>query len=405
MSPSVQVEPLRQVPVRMLLAASFLTAFSRAVTLPFLAIYLASVFSLTQTQVGYLLTISLVLASLTGVYGGYLVDRCALRPLLLAGLMAAALAAASIPYLHGPVAVLCALTLANAALSLIDIGIKSAFAHWLDEAGRLKAFSARYLFNNIGYAVGPMVGALLISTGHGALFGVSGVLCALAVLPLLYAGPALAGVRPAGVKVAPGFVATLAVLRRDRQLVVFTLAGLLLAVVYGRFSSYLAQYLTLVADPETAYRTVGTVITVNALMVIALQYTVGSRIHHKTLLAWQLVGTALLGGGLVGFGLSQSLPVWVVAMVIFTLGEVIVVPAAYLFIDHIAPDEMKGAYYGVQNLATLGSAASPLLCGVLLDAGHAQGMFHALLLCAVVSAVLYGAGVRLQPLAQQSKLP
>ncbi len=405
MSAGAHIEPLQRSPVRMLLAASFLATFSRAVTLPFLAIYLASVFSLTQTQVGYLLTISLVFASLTGVYGGYLVDRCALLPLLLAGLVAAALAAASIPHLRGPVAALGALTLANAALSLIDIGIKSAFAHWLDEAGRLKAFSARYMVNNIGYAVGPMVGTLLLTAGNGVLFGVSGALCALAVLPLLLAGPALAGIRPGGGRVTPGFVATLAVLRRDRQLLVFTLAALLLAVVYGRFSSYLAQYLTVVADAATAYRTVGTVITVNALMVIALQYTVGSRIHHKTLMPWQLTGTVLLCGGLIGFGLSPSLPVWVVAMVIFTLGEVIVVPAAYLFIDHIAPDEMKGAYYGVQNLATLGSAASPFLCGVLLDAGYAQGMFQVLLLCALVSAVLYGVGVRLRPMAPGSKLP
>ena len=54
------------------------------------------------------------------------------------------------------------------------------------------------------------------------------------------------------------------------------------------------------------------------------------------------------------------------AMVVFTLGEIIVIPAEYMFIDRIAPPHLRGVYYGTQNLANLGGAFGPILVGCFL---------------------------------------
>lgn len=390
---AVPPHPLKLRAVQGLMLASFLTTLGRAVTLPFIAIYLGRQFGLGPGPVGALLTASLVAASLAGVYGGWLVDRCRRVPLLLAGVAGAALATALVPWLAGPVLALVALTLASGALSVIDVGIKASCAALLDEGGRAKAYSVRYVINNIAYAAGPVLGTVLLARGEALLFAASGLLCGLALLPLLAHGADLARARPSAVGAPAGFRAALGVLRRDRALIAFTLGGMLLALVYGRFSAYLAQYLSSVTSTAQAYATVGQAITVNALGVVALQYLVGSRLSHDRLLRWQAGGSALLALGLAGFMLStESLP-WMVAMAVFTLGEIVVVPAAYLFIDHIAPDAMKGVYYGVQNLAALGSAASPLLCGLLLQAGWGAAMFVVLMACTALSWLCYLAGV------------
>jgi MFS family permease len=92
--------------------------------------------------------------------------------------------------------------------------------------------------------------------------------------------------------------------------------------------------------------------------------------------------------GLIGFSLADSLVGWCVAMFIFTLGEMIIYPADFLFVDTLAPEELRGSYYGAQNLAALGGAASPVMCGFLLMHTPAPSMFYALSALAAVGGYL-----------------
>lgn len=50
-------------------------------------------------------------------------------------------------------------------------------------------------------------------------------------------------------------------------------------------------------------------------------------------------------------------------MLVFTTGEIIVIPAEYMFIDLIAPEHLRGVYYGAQNLSNLGAALGPVMVG------------------------------------------
>ncbi|MCP2071785.1 UNVERIFIED_ORG: MFS family permease [Pseudomonas lini] len=82
--------------------------------------------------------------------------------------------------------------------------------------------------------------------------------------------------------------------------------------------------------------------------------------------------------GLIGFSLANSMVSWCVAMFIFTLSEMIIYPAEFLFVDTLAPEKLRGSYYGAQNLAALGGALSPVICGYLLMHTPAPTMFYAL---------------------------
>jgi len=56
----------------------------------------------------------------------------------------------------------------------------------------------------------------------------------------------------------------------------------------------------------------------------------------------------------------------------------IIYPAEYLFVDTIAPENLRGSYYGAQNLAAFGGALSPVICGYLLIHTPAPTMFYVL---------------------------
>ena len=144
--------------VNLLLCATLLLTLAKAITFPYLVIYLTSHFALDITQVGLVIGSSLIVGSLLSVYGGFLVDRINSYRLLL-GL--------SLVFVLGFIGTVLAqdiwtfytcLILINLAYAVIDIAVKAGFASLLPEDARSEVFSIKYTLTNIGYAVGPFLG-------------------------------------------------------------------------------------------------------------------------------------------------------------------------------------------------------------------------------------------------------
>lgn len=380
--------------VNLLLGASLVLTLARAITLPYLVIYLSSQFQLGVADIGLVIGSSLIIGSLLSLYGGFLVDSLPSHRLILgccavftSGFLGAFIAQDLWVFYVCLVAI-------NLAYAVIDIAVKSGFGRLLPAEARSEAFSIKYTLTNIGYAVGPFLGAglaalaislpFLASAGLGAGFFM--VYC---VWGDRHWAP------PHASQPAVPFLAVGKLLLRDYRLVCFTLGGILSAVVFGQFTAYLSQYLVVTTTPEAAYRIISSVVATNALMVISLQYTIGKRITHQHLHLWLAGGLGMFIVGLAGFGLSTSLTFWVVSMAIFTLGEIIVFPAEYMFIDIIAPDHLRGMYYGAQNLGNVGAALGPVLCGMVLVSQPAHCMFYLLALFVIAGGLLYCLGASL----------
>ncbi|MNE97856.1 putative transporter [compost metagenome] len=63
-----------------------------------------------------------------------------------------------------------------------------------------------------------------------------------------------------------------------------------------------------------------------------------------------------------------------------------------MFIDKIAPDHLRGMYYGAQNLASLGAALGPVLCGIVLASQPPHYIFYMLALFIVAGGLFYCLG-------------
>ena len=377
--------------LNLLLCASLVLTLARAITLPYLVIYLSGNFGLSIADIGLVIGSTLIIGSLLSLYGGFLVDSLRSYPLILSccGVFTLAFLGA-----YGASQLwlfyLC-LVVVNLVYAVIDIAVKSGFGSLLPVDQRSEGFSIKYTLTNIGYAVGPFLGAgvasldislpFLLSAGLGAGYFV--VYC-------VWADKSLATVETGQPPTA--FLAVGNVLLRDYRLVCFTLGGLLSAVVFGQFTAYLSQYLVVTATPEATYRIISTVVATNALMVISLQYSIGKRISRRHLSLWLAAGLSLFIVGLGGFALSTTLMMWVIAMAIFTLGEIIVFPAEYMFIDAIAPNHLRGMYYAAQNLGNVGAAFGPVLCGMVLATQPAHYMFYMLMLFIIAGGLFYWLG-------------
>ncbi|CFR05213.1 putative multidrug resistance protein [Yersinia frederiksenii] len=381
-----------------LLIASLVLTIGRAVTLPFITIYLAEHFQLAPDKVGLVLGASLTLGIFTSLYGGYLVDKFNRKQLILLAVGLFSVTFFTLPWIEHPAWIILILALLHSAYSVYSIAIKACFADWLPVNERIRAFSANYTLVNVGWAIGPALGVLVVGIGPQAPFIISGLLALSVVIVLKFridsTDMSVAERTPA--EPVPDFRQTFRILRHDKRLIYFTLGSMLSAIVFGQFSGYLSQYLITVSDAKFAYQVIGAVMTVNATIVITLQYLLSRRMNQQNLMRWLVLGTLFFIIGLFGFMAAQdSIPLWMLAMAIFSLGEIIVIPVEYMFIDFIAPANLKGSYYGVQNLGQLGGAANPVLCGFLLAYAAPQMMFYMLIIAALLGLIFFYRGYQL----------
>jgi MFS family permease len=374
--------------INLLLSASLILTLARAITLPYLVIYLSGSFSLSVADIGLVVGSTLIIGSLLSFYGGFLVDKMSSYRLFLGfsgvftlGFLGTFLARDLWLFYS-------CLVLINLAYAVIDIAVKSGFGSLLPDTDRSEVFSIKYTLTNIGYAVGPFLGAAMAKLDISLPFLLSAGLGAGFFIIYFVWGNRDLNVTDEAQQPVP-FLAVGKLLLQDYRLVCFTLGGLLSAVVFGQFSAYLSQYLVVIVTPESTYQIISTIVATNALMVISLQYAIGKRISHRHLNLWLAAGLSMFMMGLAGFAQSTSILFWVISMAIFTVGEIIVFPVEYMFIDRIAPDNLRGMYYGAQNLSNLGAALGPVLCGVVLATQPPHYIFYMLALFIVAGGMFY----------------
>ncbi|MET3055135.1 MULTISPECIES: MFS transporter [Pseudomonas] len=379
--------------VRLLLATTFVLTLARAITLPYLVVYLAQNFDLDISAIGLIIGGALIVASLLSLYGGYLIDTLRSYTVIIASTLVFAVAFVGAVVSRELSLFFTSLVLINLALAVVDIAAKAGFCALLGLEERAEVFSIKYTLSNVAYAVGPFLGVALIMLDDHLPFLVSALLGLAMCLSYRRWGERSAPARLDGSPQA-GFFSVGGQLLKDRRLICFTLGGALSAVVFGQFTAYLSQYLVVTLDASQAAHYISYLVATNAITVIALQYVIGRRISSRQLMPWLMAGMALFLAGLLGFSLAQTLLVWCLAMLVFTLGEIIVIPAEYMFIDRIAPEHLRGVYYGAQNLSNLGAALGPVICGFALAHLMPVATFYLLIGSVLLAALFYYLGAR-----------
>jgi len=384
--------------IRRLLICSLTIVVSRAITSPLLTLFVSDKLGLNQQDVGLLLGIAVFVATLLSLYGGYIIDRFEKRRLLILAMLSSAIGLMLLTFAENLYLTTMTLIVTETASALFLIGSKAILSENLPVGQRAKAFSLSYTLTNIGYAVGPMLGVMIAGLYTSAPFLIAAAIAFFSIF--LMTGIAKDPARSSVTGQAQSFLKTLITLKNDRTLIMFTAGCLLSTVVHGRFTFYLSQYLLVTSDSKNTMDVMAALLACNALSVILLQYQIGRFLKREQLRQWIVAGTGLFILGLIGFSLADSLVSWCVAMFIFTLGEMIIYPAEFLFVDTLAPEELRGSYYGAQNLAALGGALSPVISGILLMHTPAPTMFYALSTLAALGGLLCFMSGRRAPLQQ-----
>lgn len=100
-------------------------------------------------------------------------------------------------------------------------------------------------------------------------------------------------------------------------------------------------------------------------------YKLGELISTTTSL---MIGSGLLSIGLFAFGQSDMILWLMVAMIIFTAGEVLVFTMVDIHLDGMCEDHEKGTYFALSGVKSVGRIAGPSLGGFLLDSMDSGAM-------------------------------
>ncbi|CAM4003908.1 MFS transporter [Cohnella lubricantis] len=140
-------------------------------------------------------------------------------------------------------------------------------------------------------------------------------------------------------------------------------------------------------------------------VVLALQYPLSRFMKRFPAMTALKLGCLLFGLGLFGLGAFDHVVLLVLAMAVFTSGEILCFVIGDVLIGEIAPEHLRGTYYGASGFAYIGQSVCAWFGGYLLkELGFDQGMliFGILMLLAFAAFPFFHRGQQLR--SRQTKL-
>jgi MFS family permease len=374
----------------------FVDKIGATLVFPFFALYITGKFGVGMTEAGVLLGLLSLAGILGSVAGGALTDRLGRRKLILFGLMASALSALTL----GSVSRFAWLFPAAALVGLFsEVGgpaHAAMIADILPKEQRQEGFGILRVVGNMAWLVGPTVGGFVARSSFFALFVIdAAVSCVVAVLFYLF----MAETRPEPHEhdVEEGVVETFRnyrIVLADRTFGAFLVAAVLMGMVYIQMYNSLSVYLR--DNHGIGPQAYGVLLTTSAMTVIGFQFWTMRVIKMQPQFLMMALGTVcyLIGFGM--FGVVSAYGLFVLAVVIITVGEMIVMPTSQTLAAGFARTDMRGRYMAVFGLSwSIPSAIGPLAAGIVLDNYQPNLLWHlAVLLCAIAAGGFYALHIK-----------
>ncbi|TDA66515.1 MAG: MFS transporter [Chloroflexi bacterium] len=381
---------------------SFIDRVGGTLLFPFFALYITQKFSVGMTEAGLVLGLFSIFGLFGSMIGGALTDRFGRRTIIIIGLVFSAVSTLTLGMVNRfatliPLAVLIGL-LSHFAGPAHDAMV----ADLLPEKQRQEGFGILRVVGNMAWIIGPTIGGFVAKKSFLALFIIdAAVSCVVALLFYLFM-PETKPMREEVKQKAESVLTTFrgyGLVLRDSAYMAFLVAGILMGLVYQQMYNSLSVYLR--DNHGIEPQGYGFLLTVSAITVILFQFTTTRLIKHRPPFLMMALGTAFYVIGFSMFGWVSAYYLFALAIVVITIGEMIVVPTSQALAANFAPEEMRGRYMAVFSLlwmipATIGPGAA----GYILDNYNPDLLWYiGGVLCAIsaLGYVLLHARLKSQP--------
>ncbi|PKN95403.1 MAG: hypothetical protein CVU44_01590 [Chloroflexi bacterium HGW-Chloroflexi-6] len=331
---------------------------------PFLLIYINGKLNLPLTAVSTLITINAVSSVVATFLAGSITDRLGRKGVMVASLLADAVL--FVLMIRGTDYLTFALLMAGRGFAnpLYRVGADAMLADLIPPEDRPEAYALIRMVSNLGIAIGPAVGGFLAATSYDLAFYAAASGMGLYGLLLAFFGRET--LQKNAIETKHEWLGGY-----DKVLTDKAFTPVISMMMFGWVTATLMWILmpiyakTNFGVPENVY---GWIPTTNALLVVSLQILVTRQTRHQETRRMMSLGMLLyaLANGVVA--LATGFWGFWMAMVVMTIGELIIVPTSSTYVANIAPADMRGRYMSIYGLTwSFGQMFGPILGGLLND--------------------------------------
>jgi MFS family permease len=316
--------------------------------IPFLVLYLTKDAGFTAERAGLILSLYGAGSLVVSPFLGRLADRVGHVRLMKASLLSSGLVMLAYPLARSVgeiVAVTIALAVTAEAFRPASLSVLTDLA---PPEQRKAAFAVNRLAINLGMSIGPAVGGYLAEISFPAIFRVDGTTSLLAFAVLGITGFSVAEHASAGAgdgapapRSRPAYA--------DLQLLGFLAACVPLAAVFFQHEGALP--LDVVRDLGIPASFFGWMFTINTVLIVLFEVRLNLATSH-----WPHRKSLFLGGLFIaaGFGAMAFCRTELAiagTVVVWTIGEMILLPSMSNFVAELAPPDRRGEYMGLYSMS------------------------------------------------------
>ncbi|WP_202809335.1 MDR family MFS transporter [Staphylococcus equorum] len=356
---------------------------------PLNTIYMNEQLDKSLTMAGFVLMINSFGMVIGNLLGGNLFDKLGGYPTIMIGTVICLISTTLLNFFHGwPWYAVWLVALGFGGGMIIPAIYALAGAAW-SQGGR-QTFNAIYLAQNLGVAIGAASGGFVAELSFNYIF--------IANL-LMYVAFAVVAITQFNIKLDVKVKSndTMSLLSKQNRVQFIALSLLCVMfsicwIAYIQWESTIASFTQEINMSMSQYSLLW---TVNGIMILVAQPLIMPviRLLKGNLKYQMLVGIAIFIMSFLVTSFAEQFSVFMIGMIILTLGEMFVWPAVPTIANQLAPKGKEGAFQGyVNSAATVGKAFGPLIGGVLVDTFNMQAMFLSmigLLVIAVFFLMIY----------------
>lgn len=373
---------------------------------PFMTLYFSGIFG--KSVASMLMAVPPLISIFASLLGGFLSDRFGRRPPMLAGYLIQSL-------MFGIFAMSTNHWVDYAAYIGIGLGgsifspaSSAMVADVTAEKDRRLVFATFVTGRNIGAVFGPALGSIFFIHHRTELLWACTVVTLLYFFMILWKiretmppRPREQGKRGAISLLLKEQFTNYGVIFKDKAFAIYIAAGILVTIAFMQLDMYLATYVKeyvpaqpLLSFGDWSYTLSGTdvfgwMLGINGLLFVVGVLPVTKLFEHTSDRNVFIISSVLFGVGMFLIGLTTHVWLLFLFIIIMTIGEISRSPVTESFVSKYAPADARGQYMGASNLQySLGRFLAPMT--VLLSSwlGPVQ-VFGIILLCTLLSAVLY----------------
>jgi MFS family permease len=346
--------------------ASFIDRVGGTLLFPFFSLYITQKFNVGMTQAGIVLGTFSAFGLIGSMIGGALTDKFGRKNLILFGLVFSAISTLSLGLVN-EFAVLILLAVVIGLLSNIAGPAHQAMvADLLPEDKRQEGFGILRVVANMSWIIGPTIGGFIANRSYFMLFVLDAVISCIVAAIFFYYIPET---KPETTEEPESILKTFAgygVVLRDYAYVAFLIVSMVMGIVYQQMYNTLSVYLR--DNHGIEPQGYGFLLTVSAIIVILFQFQTTRVIKKYPTFIMMALGTFFY---MIGFGMFGFVTVYwlfAAAIVVITIGEMVIMPTASALATNFAPEDMRGRYMAIFGLSwALPATVGPSAAGLILD--------------------------------------